>query len=81
MASTSMGAKHHPIYIEDDIPANTSHSSYTNPEYSSVSGCNDALKEHIYNQIIAQPKDEGVTTVPLAVGYGALNLSVRSLDR
>ena len=22
-----------------------------------------------------------VTTVPLAVGYGALNLSVRSLDR
>ena len=24
---------------------------------------------------------DAVTTVPLAVGYGALNLSVRSLDR
>ena len=26
-------------------------------------------------------KGDVVTTVPLAVGYGALNLSVRSLDR
>ena len=58
MASTSMEAKHHPIYIEDDIPANTSHSSHTNPEYSSVSDRNAALEEHIYNQLIANPNDE-----------------------
>ena len=67
MASTSMGAEHHPIYIEDDIPASTSHSSYTNPEYSTVSECNAALEEHIYNQLIAEPKDQGCceSLVPL----------------
>ena len=68
MASVSMEAKHHPIYIEDDIPANTSHSSYTNPEYSTVSEHNAALEEHIYNQLIADPNDEECceSSVPLA---------------
>ena len=59
-----MGTEPHPIYIEDDILANTSHSSYTNPEYSSTS----ALKEYIYNQIIAEPQYEGCceSSFPLA---------------
>ena len=40
------------------------------------------LKNVLYKKAkVSRLDDDCVTTVPLAVGYGALNLWVRSLDR